>query len=365
MQTCVGSHLRFHFLQTNKSSRICKHFDWFYYDEIKFKNSTEIRKLKEKQQLKKLLKSKIKKENSILNEANNKTQEEIPKINSILKTAMGKKRKSVRFEEPIQLVNENNPTENPPEKAHLIAEDYLNSENSHSLSDNIKLRKKFNSSLNHLDESLSTQDSLSNDTIILNVEEGNNTCDVTARASYFEYDSILFPKAARYVDSFSLATQDMSLAFDHEETTSSNESKEAKKEKKLITTDLTVNQTQTCYLTLMSMELHVNTRGNLTPNPDQDSIGFICYTVYNQKPQNKCLFDEDLFESHLIIYDKEKRSMATSRFLGINSVSFLRKRFKSISYVYKEEELFERIKASIQLHDPDILVGFELQKLSW
>ena len=77
------------------------------------------------------------------------------------------------------------------------------------------------------------------------------------------------------------------------------------------------------------------------------------------------MFDEDLFETHLLIHDREKRSLATKRFLGIEPVSFLTNRFKSIDYVYQEVELFEKINSAILYHDPDILVGFELQKLSW
>lgn len=57
--------------------------------------------------------------------------------------------------------------------------------------------------------------------------------------------------------------------------------------------------------------------------------------------------------------------MATTRYLGINQIGFLSNRFKSIRYVYKEEELFELFIKSVHHYDPDILVGFEIQKLSW
>jgi DNA polymerase zeta len=114
------------------------------------------------------------------------------------------------------------------------------------------------------------------------------------------------------------------------------------------------------------MELHVNTRGNLTPNPDYDPIGFICYTIYEQKPTSGCLFDENTFENHLILFDQSKKSMATKRYLGIESVKFMSKtKFKSIEYVYEEKELFEIFIKAIRKHDPDIFVGFEIQKLSW
>lgn len=41
------------------------------------------------------------------------------------------------------------------------------------------------------------------------------------------------------------------------------------------------------------------------------------------------------------------------------------KRVKSIEYVSKEEELLELIVKAVRKYDPDILAGFEIQKLSW
>ena len=40
-------------------------------------------------------------------------------------------------------------------------------------------------------------------------------------------------------------------------------------------------------------------------------------------------------------------------------------RLKSIKYVKNEEELLEDVLKSVRFYDPDILVGFEIQKLSW
>jgi DNA polymerase zeta len=38
---------------------------------------------------------------------------------------------------------------------------------------------------------------------------------------------------------------------------------------------------------------------------------------------------------------------------------------QSIKYVDKEEDLLELLVKAVHKYDPDILVGFELQKLSW
>lgn len=41
------------------------------------------------------------------------------------------------------------------------------------------------------------------------------------------------------------------------------------------------------------------------------------------------------------------------------------KRLKSVKCVNKEEELFEIVLKAVRQFDPDILVGFEIQKSSW
>lgn len=55
--------------------------------------------------------------------------------------------------------------------------------------------------------------------------------------------------------------------------------------------------------------------------------------------------------------------MATTRYLGLEST--LKKQIKSITYTYSEEDLVECFVRAVQFFDPDILVGFEIQKLSW
>jgi DNA polymerase zeta len=38
---------------------------------------------------------------------------------------------------------------------------------------------------------------------------------------------------------------------------------------------------------------------------------------------------------------------------------------KRIDYVHKEEDLFVEVMKAIHYYDPDVLIGYELQKLSW
>jgi len=293
---------------------------------------------------------------TIMNESDN-----MP-VKSILKSNNDKKRKSVRFNEITQLLNENTNKQQDigGEKCHLIVEEEL-----------IKNPIENNLILNELVDSCSNNSNDTcyifgdeNDSIFSSNSNSSSSNNVKQPSSSFEYNSILFPKTSKYIDCF----DDMSTIIEKEDDEQSSSSinqvkKELKKDKKILNNDLPVSETS--HLTMISMELHVNTRGNLHPNPDEDSIAFVCYTIYNQKPINKCLFDENEFENHLIIYDQEKRSLSTTRYLGIDSCYSLKNRFKSIKYCYKEEELFELFIQDIQSNDPDIFIGYELQKLSW
>lgn len=288
-----------------------------------------------------------------------------------------RKRKSVRFEEKTILLNENLQD---PEFAQSNEKGHFNVENiskNQSL-DNITFDTSKNSipstpysKKSSLDESeyeySSSIGSNSNQTLILDEtinETINQTIDTTLKASFYEYESILFPKASKYIDYLSFDTQDMSTIIEKDESVSS---KDSKKDKKILNNNQdksnNLNINEVFHLTVMSMEVHVNSRGNLIPDPDLDPIGFICYTIFQNQPITQ--ITEQSYETHLIIYDFEKRSMATTRYLGLNTYAPLSKQIKSIIYAYKEEEIFEHFARAIHYFDPDILVGFEMQKLSW
>ncbi len=264
-------------------------------------------------------------------------------------TTNNKKRKSVRFNLPTEFLNENKLDNEPSSKGHFIVEEMVKENELNTTKNTIFLEKNKEKQISFDDSSLGSN---SNETFLFD-DESNTTLDLTSKPSSFEFDSILFPKASKYIDCY----DEMSTIIEKDESMSSSGEvkKESKKDKKIISNDLPASETS--YLTMFSMELHVNTRQNLHPNPEEDSIGFIIYTVYDQKPTNKCLFNESEFESHMIVYDQEKRSMVTSRYLGIETNYCLAKRFKTIEYAYKEEELFNIFMLAIKKYDPDLLIG--------
>ncbi|RMZ94920.1 DNA polymerase zeta catalytic subunit, partial [Brachionus plicatilis] len=288
-------------------------------------------------------------------------KKDTPKIKS------EKKRKSVRFSEKTLLVNEKitqNEFAESNEKSHFTVEGILKDQTLNNIKMNCSIPSTPYSSI--VDDFASSNSFNSNTTLVLDEENPtqnqefnhsiNQTLDTTIKPSFYEFDSILFPKASKYVDYLSMTTQDLS----NDENVSS---KESKKEKKILNKNKenSLNLTENFHLTIMSMEAHVKTRGDLTPDPEHDSIGFISFTILHNRPIVE--IEENSYDTHLIIFDWEKRSMATTRYLGLEST--LKKQIKSITYTYSEEDLVESFVRAVQFFDPDILVGFEIQKLSW
>lgn len=74
--------------------------------------------------------------------------------------------------------------------------------------------------------------------------------------------------------------------------------KESKKDKKLVKAIGSSSEDEITRLTLMSLEVHANTRANMTPNPESDQIGFVCYTI-NEFSSSE--INESKYESHLIV----------------------------------------------------------------
>lgn len=194
-------------------------------------------------------------------------------------------KKTVRFSERLELVNEINPSET--EKGHHTVEKITSnmsigqtSQASYSILKSSLKRKHSNeseapsigSSLSNVSiikyenqTSVSSSHTDSNDTLMLDEpldETMNQTISHTNNQSIFEYDSILFPKAAKLVDYLSMTSvNDMSTVMEYDEDNSLPAQKETKKDKKIISAKSNLVNNSTSFLTIMSLELHVNTRG--------------------------------------------------------------------------------------------------------
>ncbi|OQD83288.1 hypothetical protein PENANT_c017G06835 [Penicillium antarcticum] len=112
---------------------------------------------------------------------------------------------------------------------------------------------------------------------------------------------------------------------------------------------------QTQYMSTMSMEVHVNTRGTLLANPEEDEITCMFWCIQSD--------DDDLeVNSHLLgvhvgmVYhgEGERPEGKISKVLTIDA-----------EHEPTELDLINRLIDIVRYHDPDILTGYEVHNASW
>jgi len=114
-------------------------------------------------------------------------------------------------------------------------------------------------------------------------------------------------------------------------------------------------QHETQYMSIMGLEVHVNTRGSLAPNPEEDEIACIFWCIQTD--------DED------VVVNTSSPGMHA----GILALAEERPMAKQISQILPievEEELSElelltRMVDIVRYYDPDILTGYEVHNSSW
>lgn len=107
---------------------------------------------------------------------------------------------------------------------------------------------------------------------------------------------------------------------------------------------------ETQYMSIMSLEVHVNSRGSLVPDPAEDEIQCIVWTIQGEEDANSdrprvgvlCLSDEDGIAKRII-----KQTSV------------------EVEYEEDELELINRIVDVVRYFDPDILTGYEVHNSSW
>jgi DNA polymerase zeta len=114
-------------------------------------------------------------------------------------------------------------------------------------------------------------------------------------------------------------------------------------------------QHETQYMSLMSLEVHVSTRGNLAPNPEHDEVECIFWCV--QSDEEDIEINGDREGLHLGI-------LALSRDTGT-----AKNIFRYISIDVEEEsselDLLMKMVDIVRHYDPDILTGYEVHNSSW
>ncbi|GAB1311973.1 DNA polymerase zeta [Madurella fahalii] len=109
------------------------------------------------------------------------------------------------------------------------------------------------------------------------------------------------------------------------------------------------------YMSTMSLEIHVNTRGKLVPNPEEDEVQCIFWCL---RSDEQCLYSSQAPDSTMsgIVVLSEDGSLAKK----IRSQT-------SVDVVEESSELdvMVRMVEIVRTHDPDILTGYEVHGSSW
>ncbi|MCJ1245822.1 DNA polymerase zeta [Trapelia coarctata] len=114
-------------------------------------------------------------------------------------------------------------------------------------------------------------------------------------------------------------------------------------------------QRETQYMSLMSLEIHVNTRGSLVPNPEQDEISCVFWCLQSE--------DEELALNGV-------NDGTHVGILALSGTGGLAHKISLHTSAEVEEEsseldLINRMVDIVRNYDPDILTGFEVHGGSW
>ena len=112
---------------------------------------------------------------------------------------------------------------------------------------------------------------------------------------------------------------------------------------------------ETQYMSSMSLEVHVNTSGDLVPNPEKDEIAciFWCFNAGESGDSDE-LGAEGLQKGMLVLSESEGASGAIAR---MSSFEVLEET--------SELDLINRLVDIVREQDPDVLTGFEVHNGSW
>ncbi|KAK5086605.1 DNA polymerase zeta [Lithohypha guttulata] len=114
-------------------------------------------------------------------------------------------------------------------------------------------------------------------------------------------------------------------------------------------------QHETQYMSVMSLEVHVNTRGTLAPNPEHDPITCIFWCF--QSDDEDVVVNTDEAGTHagiLALAEENPMSRRISQIVPID-----------VEEEQSELELLTRMVDIVRQWDPDILTGYEVHNNSW
>jgi DNA polymerase elongation subunit (family B) len=119
----------------------------------------------------------------------------------------------------------------------------------------------------------------------------------------------------------------------------------------------------TQHLVLYSLELHVQTRAQLLPDPLHDPVTAICYVVHNESRQ-QVLQQAYAHEAGAIVLTEPCDTTATGADDGGGAGSMQWERefpAWAVEAASSESELLHCFVASVRQHDPDFILGYETE----
>lgn len=106
------------------------------------------------------------------------------------------------------------------------------------------------------------------------------------------------------------------------------------------------------YMCTMSLEIHVNTRGVLVPNPEEDEVTCVFWCFHSE--DENIATNGKIPNSRVGMIFHDRPEVKASNTLKID-----------LAYEPTELDLFTRLVEIVRLYDPDILTGYEVHSSSW
>ncbi|KAK3382010.1 hypothetical protein B0H63DRAFT_395770 [Podospora didyma] len=110
------------------------------------------------------------------------------------------------------------------------------------------------------------------------------------------------------------------------------------------------------YMSTMSVEVHVNTRGRLVPNPEEDEVQCIFWRIRSDENSLRSSQSPDMTQAGIIVLSDEANVLG-KRVQREASVEVVQE--------YSELDVLIRMVEIVRAHDPDILTGYEVHGSSW
>lgn len=114
-------------------------------------------------------------------------------------------------------------------------------------------------------------------------------------------------------------------------------------------------QHQVQYMSTMSLEIHVNTRGKLFPNPEEDEIQCLFWALKSDETVLRSQDPSTVIESGMVVLSPD----------GITAQRLQREGLGAVVWEVSELDLMIRMVEIVRNNDPDILTGYEVHGSSW